>query len=149
MVRLQRARQLQFSSAAEAAERKVAGPVGMTYIRDMLTGLDLRTVAVTLTLLCLTYGTAWALYQGIIGVCNFVRCVHILKADVFRMSRQISSLQADKMHGKVNYVAHTPSAPPPLRMSIPPLPPTLPTVDGVDWSDDDNRPSAETHVKSP
>ena len=121
----------------------------MSYIRDVFTGLDLRTVAVTLTLLCLAYGIAWALYQAITSVLNFVHCVRVLKADVFRMERQISYMQAASLHGKVKYVAHTPSKPEAPRISIPPIPPPLPTIDGIDWSDDDDRPSAETHLKSP
>lgn len=125
------------------------------YVTDVFTGLDLRTIAVTLTVSCFIYGIGWALWQFVSWIKNFILVVRIMQMDVNRLLRSIAQINADKLHERLNpRSVRLPTVPPPP-VKIPQGPPTLPpsistapTPQAFDWADDDQRPSADTVIKS-
>lgn len=109
----------------------------------MVTAEEFRIMALSVSATLLGVGALWALWQAVswfIHIHRTVRSHSFHVRDFLKFMREYNAQKmAARLYPKVDST-------PPLFLR-PSEPPPLPTTDASDWLDDDDRPSAITHVK--
>lgn len=113
---------------------------------------ELKIVLFTVCSTLLVLGLVWGAWSVVSSINTFIKTVERHTLDIVRLDRFVQAENAAKLAKRLyNKKDLLPPVPPVvthapffLRESEPP---PLPTMDATNWDDDDDRASAQTHVK--